>query len=97
MSKPEVKIIDNIDFSESYNSSFRVVVPKLVNEKYARKLAQDFLKSHSFYGINLNTLYMSNNGIKSQQEDRWIFGTTLPAMMFMTTAYERLYRISEHQ
>lgn len=90
--KTEAKIINSFDYAESYNSHFRAVVNKPVNEKYARKIVQTLLKENGIYGVNVNKLYVQNNGIKSQQEDGWVFGLTVNVLY-----YRQLANISESQ
>lgn len=95
--KAKVSFISDLDFAESYNSAYRAIVSKPVNEKYARKLIQDKLKNHGLNGINVTTLYKNYNGTDSKQEDCWIFGLQIPPQVFMfnSRALEALHLESE--
>lgn len=79
MEKAEVKIIHNETFMNEFVSVFRAVVTKPVDEKYARKLVQDFLKDNTpFKGAwQTGKLYGHIEGeIDSRQDDYWIFSVT---------------------
>lgn len=83
--KATVKIIKDFKFAESYNSEYRAVVSKRIDEKYARKLIQDHLKDHGVYGATINKLYKSHNGVDTNGDDKEMtFGISLSGFHMFT-------------
>lgn len=68
-------------FIESYNSKYRVTVYKPISEKKAEAIARKWLDMAGMNDVSINDLYEKENGINSNQKDRWVFGLGVPGYM----------------
>ena len=85
--KLTIKFTYDDKFAEAYNSGYRATTSKLVDEKYARKMIQDTLKSYGVFNAMVTRLYMSKNGIDTEGEHCLVFGIQLPPLSFISDYY----------
>lgn len=85
MTKGQVVFKKSGSFIENYNSKYRAIVYKPATSEQAEKMVRNWLNMVGMKDVVINDLYKKENGVDSEQEDRWVFGLGIPGYMRMST------------